>query len=179
MSGEPCSEYHRGTVLQQRPLLLRLEDPRPWALSLKRSSHRRYPMTIVQVGRDLTKDIDAVLNMFAPDSGFKRVPDSKWLYSGKSFDGAKLGVILATYNESFGNYSLNCEEFDRLLEADEKRKVSTAWVAKVRFDNELNRRIVVEVLDAIEVSKMVSGVEPKKGIYGDFWTLPNSDAEAW
>jgi hypothetical protein len=117
--------------------------------------------------------------MFDADGGFKRIPDSRWLYSVKSFDGAKLGVILATYNESFGNYSLNCEEFDRLLKADEKRKVSTAWVAKVRFDDELNRRTVVEVPDAIRVSEMLSGVEPKKGIYGDFWTLPSSDAEAW
>ena len=57
----------------------------------------------------------AVERMF-DDHSFKRVTNSIWLH-GAVIDDVRVGVIEATYNQNFGNFTLNCNEFKRLIDA--------------------------------------------------------------
>jgi hypothetical protein len=118
-----------------------------------------------------------LLNMFNDDR-FVRVPNSRWLYSG-IVDDAKWGIIAATYNQSFSNFSLNCVESKRLNDAKDSGRIQQAWVVKTKYDTQTNQRRVVEAIELSRVMEMLRGVEPREGSYGAFWTLAAFDDDAW
>jgi hypothetical protein len=122
-------------------------------------------------------EIRAILmNMFS-DKRFVRVPNSRRLYSG-TVDGEKLGVVVATYNSSFGNFTLNCGEFKRLIDAKASGRIHHACVVKAKYDPETHQRKVVEATKASRAEEMLRDAEPRDGSYGPFWTLADSDVIA-
>jgi hypothetical protein len=109
---------------------------------------------------------------------FKRLPNSLWLHDG-IVDGVRVGVVEATYNSNFGNYTLNCEECRRAVKANKSGVVGAAYVARTRYDAETNKKVVTKVEEATALAETLSGVEPRQGRYGPFWTLGDSDDEDW
>ena len=117
----------------------------------------------------------AVERMF-DDHSFKRVTHSIWLH-GAVIDDVRVGVIEATYNQNFGNFTLNCNEFKRLIDAKSSGRAGSAYVVKTRFHAPTFKRLVIEVIEATALGETLRGVEPRSGRHGPFWTLGDSDAE--
>jgi hypothetical protein len=117
----------------------------------------------------------AVERMF-DDHSFKRVTNSIWLY-GAVIDGVRVGVIEATYNLNFGNFTLNCNEFRRLIDAKSSGRAGAAYVVKSRFHAPAYKKLVIEVIEATALGETLRSVEPRPGKHGPFWTLGDSNAE--
>ena len=91
-------------------------------------------------------------------------------------DGKKYGVVLATWNENFGNYALNCGEYNRTIEARHRNKIDEDFVVAAMK----NGAGLLEYRGAVEAEKLQPRLAEKpirKGRYGDFWTLEPFDLE--
>jgi hypothetical protein len=110
------------------------------------------------------------------DPRFKRITNSMWLY-GAIIDGVRVGVIEATYNPNFGNYTVNCKEFKRLTDAESSGRVGAVYVVKSQYDRQTYKRQVIEVIEATALRKTLHTVEPRTGKHGPFWTLGDSNDE--
>jgi hypothetical protein len=110
------------------------------------------------------------------DHSFKRVTNSIWLH-GAVIDDVKVGVIEATYNQNFGNFTLNCNEFKRLIDAKSSGRAGAVYVIKTRYHASTYKRQVIEVIEATALAEKLRNMEPRSGKHGPFWTLGDSDAE--
>jgi hypothetical protein len=73
----------------------------------------------------------AVGRMFE-DQSFKRVTNSIWIYQA-IIDGVRVGLIEATYNINFANFTLNCNEFRRGIDAKISGRADAVYVVKTRY----------------------------------------------
>ena len=111
----------------------------------------------------------AVERMF-DDHRFKRVSNSIWLYAAL-VDGVRVGVIEATYNSNFGNFTLNCNEFRRVIDAKSSGRAGAAYAAKSRYNAPTYKKLVVEAIEATALGEALRSAEPREGKHGPFWTL--------
>ena len=118
----------------------------------------------------------AAVECMFDDNSFKRVTNSIWLH-GAVIDDVRVGVIEATYNQNFGNFTLNCNEFKRLIDAKSSGRAGSAYVVKTRFHAPTYKKQIVEIIEATALAETLRGVEPRPGKHGPFWTLGGSDAE--
>ena len=86
----------------------------------------------------------AAVECMFDDHSFKRVTHSIWLH-GAVIDDVRVGVIEATYNQNFGNFTLNCNEFKRLIDAKSSGRAGSAYVVKTRFHAPTYKKLVIEV----------------------------------
>ena len=119
----------------------------------------------------------AVEGMFG-DHRFKRVSNSIWLYAAV-IDGVRVGVIEATYNSSFGNFTLNCSEFRRVIDAKSSGRAGAVYVVKSRYNAATYKKLAVEAIEATALGETLRSAEPREGKHGPFWTLSGSDVEDW
>ena len=122
---------------------------------------------------DFDKLIAAVERMF-DDHSFKRVSNSIWLYRAV-IDGVRVGVVEATYNQNFGNFTLNCNEYGRGVDAKTSGRAGALYVAKTRVDASTYKKQVVEVIEPTALEETLRGQEPRQGRYGPFWTFGSDD----
>jgi hypothetical protein len=118
----------------------------------------------------------AVERMF-DDPRFKKVTNGIWLYQAV-IDGVRVGVIEATYNNNFANFSLNCSEFRRLIDAKISGRAGAVYLVKTRFHASTYKKQIVEIIEATALEEVLRNIEPRPGRHGPFWTLGESnDAE--
>jgi hypothetical protein len=101
------------------------------------------------------------------DPKFHRSDAGKFLWYGTTADGARVGVIIATYNDKFNSYALNKPEFDRLLAAEEAGKVDETWVVDCLVNGPLT---FVGERRASEVRAIVEHMSTRTGGLGEFWS---------
>ena len=131
-------------------------------------------------GIEMTDDdkLRAAVERMFDDRAFKKVTNGMFLY-GAVIDGVRVGVIEATYNLNFGNFSLNCNEFKRLIDAKSSGRAGAAYVVKSRYHAPTFKRLVIEVIEATALGETLRDVEPRSGRHGPFWTLGDSDVEGF
>jgi hypothetical protein len=129
-------------------------------------------------GRTMTDDnkLRAAVERMFDDHSFKKVTNCMWLY-GAVIDGIKVGVNEATHNPNFGNFTLNCKEFRRMIDAESSGRAGAVYVVKTRYDASTYKKRVIEVIEATALEKTLRTVEPRTGKHGPFWTLPDPDGE--
>ena len=118
----------------------------------------------------------AVERMFEHESPFHKVANANWLYTAV-IDGVRVGVILATHNAAFANYSLNCDEFNRAKDAKTSGRVDAVYVVKTRYDTGTGKRRVIEVIEATGLAETLRHAMPREGRHGPFFTLGGSEGE--
>jgi hypothetical protein len=93
----------------------------------------------------------AVERMF-DDHSFKKVTNCMWLY-GAVIDGIKVGVNEATHNPNFDNFTLNCKEFKRMIDAESSGRAGAVYVVKTQYDASTYKKRVIEVIEATALEK--------------------------
>jgi hypothetical protein len=88
-------------------------------------------------------------------------------------DGQRIGVVLATFNSSFGNFALNKGEFDDLLAAKRDGRLDAAFVVATKNNGSSNPLIYCDEIDATELESRLKSISPREGAYGDFYALPD------
>ena len=84
-------------------------------------------------------------------------------------------MIEATYNQNFGNFTVNCNEYGREIDAKTSGRAGALYMAKTRVDASTYKKQVVEVIEATALEETLSGQEPRQGRYGPFWTFGSDD----
>jgi hypothetical protein len=116
----------------------------------------------------------AVQRMF-DDHSFKKLTNSIWLHRAV-IDGVRVGVVEATYYANFGSFTLNCNEFNRGIDAKSRGRVGAFYVVQTRNDASTYKKRVVKVIEATpEFEEKLRKQEPRTGKYGPFWTLSDPD----
>jgi hypothetical protein len=105
----------------------------------------------------------AILNLYG--GSFTRGWGYKWLFFG-TIDNIVVGVVIATYNARFNNYSLNKKEFMHLLAVLDSGKIGEAYVVTTKG------RVCVDAAEARKMWERLKDVEPINGVYGEFWAIP-------
>jgi hypothetical protein len=109
---------------------------------------------------------------------FKKVPDSNFLWSAP-VDGLKVGLIHATWNDSYQNYSLNCEESERLRNAI-GTKINRAYVVYAKQALSRSLQDIDKMEDPVELwERDLKSKTSKPGKLGQFWTLDSDNPIAF
>jgi hypothetical protein len=105
------------------------------------------------------------------DDGFAKLSSAKWLYF-KEIDGVAVGVLVATFNAAYGNYSVNKGELTRLLDALNSGKLHEAYVqAVLRYDQDAGKYMYGETVEAREMWAKLERIPVRSGSLGEFWAL--------
>jgi hypothetical protein len=111
------------------------------------------------------------------DDGFAKLASARWLYH-KVIDGVPTGVLIATFNPSFGNYSINRAELVRLLDALNSGKLHEAYVqAVLRYDQDARKYMYGETVEAREMWAKLERIPVRSGSLGEFWAVSNLSGE--
>jgi hypothetical protein len=88
--------------------------------------------------------------------------------------GKRQGVVLATWNETYGNFALNCGEMERLLTGKRDGKLDEAYVVAAQKNSTGRYEHLSHVL-AEELSARLSSKPTVTGKFGSFWSLKPSE----
>jgi hypothetical protein len=88
-------------------------------------------------------------------------------------DGQKIGAVLATWNQYYGNFTLNCPEMERLLAALRDGKITAAYVIAVEVGqgNNTRRYLFRQAVNAEELNTRLRNKPTQFGKYGRVWRL--------
>ena len=112
----------------------------------------------------------ALLNLYT-DLRWHKLWSAEFLYFG-TIDGVTVGVIVATSNRPrYEEFALNKREFERLLAALANGKITEAYAVSVIYDN--GAKTCVEAAVATTLNARLSGITPRFGKLGEFWTAPS------
>jgi hypothetical protein len=81
------------------------------------------------------------------------------------------GIVLATRGYSFDTFALNKPEFDRLLAAKRDGRIADAIVVGAVQKGGNNPFTYCGEMDAGQLETQLTGVEPRTGRFGAFYTL--------
>jgi hypothetical protein len=68
----------------------------------------------------------AILKNIFTDPRWRQIGRRLWY--AENIDGKKCSAVLATWNQNFGNYALNCREMTRTIEGKHRNKIDEAAV---------------------------------------------------
>lgn len=104
------------------------------------------------------------------DPRWRKIGSSRLLFA--EFGGKKIGVVLATKNNSgFDTYALNCGELDRLKAGKKDGKIDEALIVAVEVDGGVRTYRGEMPLD--EAILKLNGISPRNGRFGEFYSLPS------
>jgi hypothetical protein len=86
-------------------------------------------------------------------------------------DGVRVGIALATRTPRYDNFALNKGDLERLLTGVREGRIDRAFVVQASV-NGLNAMTFVASIEAAELEKMLNGVRPLTGRFGEFFVLP-------
>jgi hypothetical protein len=113
-----------------------------------------------------------ILSGIFKDERWRQFKRKRRLYSAK-IDGKSYGAVLATRNEGYDKFALNCEEMKRLIAGKGDDKMNAAFVIaadKSGSGHEFRGAVYAEKLNTALASKPTI-----HGTYGPFWPLDPSD----
>jgi hypothetical protein len=102
------------------------------------------------------------------DSRFRRL--GRFLRFGK-IDDVKIGVVLATKNPRFDNWTLNKPDNDRLIAGIREGKIDEAWVVAAKV-NGTSMPVYCDQIEAEELHRRLANEEPRIGVFGEFYVIP-------
>jgi hypothetical protein len=107
------------------------------------------------------------------DPRFREI-DRRLLFG--EFDGKRIGVVLATMNPNFDRFALNVNETNRLRAGKAEGKIDEAVVVGVKVNGDT--RTYMGQMPLEEAMEKLSGIEPRNGRMGAFWSLPQGFIDA-
>jgi hypothetical protein len=113
---------------------------------------------------------DTIANIFA-DPSWRQIEARLWF---REVDGKRQGAALATWNETYGNFALNCGEMERLLAGKRDGKLDEAYVVAAQ-KNSTGRYEYRSHILAEELSARLSSKPTVTGKFGSFWSLKPSE----
>ena len=114
---------------------------------------------------------NTILSNIFNDPQWRQIDTRKYF---AEINGKRKGVVLATWNDMYGNFALNCVEMESLIAAKRRSKLDEVYVVAAQKNgtgrNEYRSHVLAEELSAQLDSK------PKiTGKFGSFWSLKPSE----
>jgi hypothetical protein len=87
-------------------------------------------------------------------------------------DGRRIGIIVATKNNGYQGFAVNKTELDSLLAGKAAGRIDEAHVVAMEY---IGVWKYVGEIEAEQLKAKLSGIEPRNGRYGEFYSLPDFD----
>jgi hypothetical protein len=126
----------------------------------------RPPLADAESERDGESDMFDLHNLFE-DHRFERFGNRKFFGEIESH---KIGVVLATKDDRYGNCALNKKELDGVRRAKREGKLQEAYVVAAKKNG--GGMTFLGQIDADELESKLVNVKTKSGAFGEFFVLP-------